>query len=148
MALAAEVNDVDDDCPKYTYPSNPASVGISSGILEIYTLSIYREQEFRYVNAQGYPVWIPGKSVYLFVVWSFLLFGLFGCSFFCCLGGVGFYFFCLGGGEGPAQTAKKTRPRPNRKKKPSDRVFVLLFGRVGVLFFFAVWAEGFFCCLG
>ena len=47
-----------------------------------------------------------GKSVF-FVVWSFLLFGLFGCFFFCGLVGGVFFFCCLGGGPGPAQTAKK-----------------------------------------
>ena len=98
-------------------------------------------------------------------------------DFFCCLGGGrAFFFYSLGGcvfmcllfgrGTGPAQTAtKKTRPRPNSQKKlttpplPSF-LFFLLFGRVGVLIFFAVWAGGvlFFtlwagaclcvCCLG
>ena len=72
-------------------------------------------------------------------------------------------FCCLGGGVGPAQTAKK-KNRPNRKNKhdpdPAERVFFLLFGRVGMfifcclggmrVYFFAVWAGGvlFFCCLG
>ena len=51
----------------------------------------------------------PGKSVFVFVVWSFLLFGLFGCYFFllfgrgrvffCCLGRGRFFFYCLGGGR-------------------------------------------------
>ena len=99
-----------------------------------------------------------GKSVCFFVVWSFLLFGLFGCYFSCCLGGGVFFFCCLGGGPGPAQAAKnKTRPRPDSKKKkkhaprpfrPCFFFFCLLFGRVGVFicllfgpgacFFFAV----------
>ena len=86
-----------------------------------------------------------GKSVYFFVVWSFLLFGLFGCHFFCCLGGGVFFFCCLGGGPGPrpnskkkharAQTEKKTRPRPFRA------CFFLLFGRVGV-FIFLLFGRG------
>ena len=52
---------------------------------------------------------LTGKSNYCFVVWSFLLFGLFGCYVFCCLGrwacsflavwagGRVFFFCCLGG---------------------------------------------------
>ena len=95
-----------------------------------------------------------GKRVYFFVVWSFLLFVLFGCYFFLLFGRWRVFFCCLGGGPGPAQTAKKNTPPPKLQKKtrpaPSERVFFLLFGRVGVFIFFAVWARGvfFFCCLG
>ena len=97
----------------------------------------------------------------------FLLFGLFRCYFFCCLGR-GVFFCCLGGVRAPPKQQKKNAP-----PLPSMLVF-LLFGRVGVSFFllfgrgacfffllfgpgacvffvFAVWAGGvvvFFCCLG
>ena len=79
-----------------------------------------------------------GKSAHFSVVWSFLLFGLFGCFIFCCLGGGFFLLFGRG------------------------RLF-FLFGRcacfifcylggVGVtVLFFAVWGGGgcfIFCCLG
>ena len=85
---------------------------------------------------------------------------------FCCLGFSGviffavwagaFFFFAVWAGAQapPKQQKKKTRPRPNSKKKrapaPSERVDFLLFGRVGVFIFLAVWAGGvfFFCCLG
>ena len=96
----------------------------------------------------------------------FLLSGLFGCfgfSVVCCLGGCLFYFCCLGGGGGPAQTAKKKkkkRPCPNSKEINTPptlpSVFVLLFGRVGVFIFLlfgrvacflAVWAECVFLLL-
>ena len=85
-----------------------------------------------------------GKSVYVFVVWSFLLFGLFGCFFFAVWSVACSFFCCLGGGPGPAQTAKKTtRPRPNSKKKKapasSGRVFFCCLGG-WVCLFFAVWA--------
>ena len=69
--------------------------------------------------------------------------------------GRGRVFCCLGGGPGPAQTAKKINtPPPKQQKKhapaPSERVFFLLFGRVGV-FIFLLFGRGaffFFCCLG
>ena len=78
-----------------------------------------------------------------------------------------FCFCCLGRGAGHAQTAKKNTPPPKQQKDkhapaPSERVFVLLFGRVGVFiflfgrvmklscFFLLFWPEGggLFCCLG
>ena len=102
-----------------------------------------------------------GKSVYFFVVWSFLLFGLFGCYFFYCLGG-GVFFLLFGRGPRPRPNSKKNTPPPKQQKKkkkkkhapaPSERVFFavwaggvfffLLFGRGRVLFF-AVWAGGVF----
>ena len=89
-----------------------------------------------------------------FCVWSFLLFGLFGCYFFCCLGRGVFFFCCLGGVPGPAQTARKKTPPPKQQKKntppPLPSVFCfLLFGR-GVVFFllFGRVRCFFFCCLG
>ena len=48
-----------------------------------------------------------GKSVYLFVVWSFLLFVLFGCFFFCCLGGGVFFFFAVWAGAKKTKQQKK-----------------------------------------
>ena len=112
--------------------------------------------------------------VLFFVVWSFLLFELFGCfSFFCCLvGGVFFFFFGLfGRGPRPRPNSKKnntpppkqekiTRPRQNSKKNtppPLPGVFFLavwaggcvcflLFGPGSVFFFFAVWAGDVFFC--
>ena len=102
-----------------------------------------------------------------FVVWAFRAVWAGACLIFC----------CLGGGGCPAQTAKnETRTRPNSTNintpstPPSVFFFLLLFGRVGVFFFFgclgvgrvfvAVWAGGgfffllfgwgacCFCCLG
>ena len=115
-----------------------------------------------------------GKSVYFFVVWSFLLFGLFGCYFVCCLGGGVFVFAVWAGAQAPPKQQKKTRPRPNSKKKtrarpnskkkhataPSELVFfcclggwvclfLLLFGRGACFFLLFGWrACSFFCCLG
>ena len=87
---------------------------------------------------------VNGKSVF-FVVWSFLLFGLFGCYFFAVWAGACF-FCCLGGGPGPAQTEKKNTPPPKQQKKkkknapaPSERVFFCCLGG---------WVCLFFCCLG
>ena len=85
---------------------------------------------------------IRGKSVYFFVVWSFLLFGLFGCCFFC----------CLGGGPGPAQTAKKKHAPAQTAKKntppPLPSVFfVFAVWAGGCVYFFAVWAGAFFFLL-
>ena len=84
-----------------------------------------------------------GKSVYFFVVWSFLLFGLFGCYFLCCLGAGVFFFAVWAGAQAPPKQQKKNTHPPKQQKKhdtaSSDR------------FFFAVWAGGcvyFFCCLG
>ena len=70
-----------------------------------------------------------GKSVHFFVVWSFLLFGLFGCYFFCCLGGgrVLFFavwagacfFFAVWAGDGSSLTypsAWLVFKRPNNKR--------------------------------
>ena len=79
-----------------------------------------------------------------------------------------FFFAVWAGAQAPPkQQKKKTRPRPNSKKKkkknapaPSERVFFLLFGRVGVFIvllcgrgpcFFLLFGRGacsFFCCLG
>ena len=79
-----------------------------------------------------------------------LLSGVFCCLcvsgvnfFFAVWAGACFIFCCLGGGTGPAQTAKKTLPRPNSTKinAPSSLPSV---------FCFAVWAGRrfcFFCCL-
>ena len=90
----------------------------------------------------------PGKSVYFFVVWSFLLFGLFG--FFFLLFGRGrvFIFAVWAGAQAPPKQQKK-----KHAPAPSERIF-LLFGRVGVFifllfgrgacFFFAVWAGAVF----
>ena len=97
-----------------------------------------------YLHPRNYSI-VGTLRVRVFIL---LLSGL-----FCCLGFSGAVFFCcLSGGPGPAQTAKekKTRPRPNSKKKkhapaPSERFF-LLFGRVGVFFFWL--GVFFFCCLG
>ena len=106
-----------------------------------------------------------GKSVYLFVVWSFWLFGLFGCYFFCCLGGGVFFFLLFGRGPRPRPNSKtKNTPPPKQQKKkhvpaPSERVFFAVWASgcvcvfavwAGGVFFFAVWAGGvfFFCCLG
>ena len=61
------------------------------------------------------------------LVWSFLLFGLFGCCFFCCLGGV--VFFLLFGRGACFFFAVWT----------GGVFFFLLFGRG---------ACSFFCCLG
>ena len=66
-----------------------------------------------------------------------------------------FFFLLFGRGPRPRPNSKKknTPPPKQQKKKhasaPSERVF-LLFERVGVFIFFAVWAGGvfFFCCLG
>ena len=97
-----------------------------------------------------------GKSVYFFVVWSFLLFGLFGCYSFCCLGGSFFFAVWAGAQAPPKQQKKKTRPRPNsktKKKTPLPSVFFFcclsgwsclffwLFGRGGV-FFFWLFGQG------
>ena len=102
------------------------------------------------------PMPFKGKSAYFFVVWSFLLFGLFGCYFFCCLGGGGF-FLLFGRGPRPRPNSKKKKhaPAQTAKKKTRPRPF-------GVCFFLAVWAGGWvyffkifgqgacplFCCLG
>ena len=84
---------------------------------------------------------LGGKSVYLFVVWSFLLFGLFV-----------FFFWLFGRGRGPRPNSKKkTRPPPKQQKKSHRpfRAFVCCLGGWAFLFFFAVWAGAcFFCCLG
>ena len=97
-----------------------------------------------------------------FVVWSVLLFGLFGCFFFAVGGGGGgalFFCCCLGRGPGPAQTAKKkhTHPPKQQKKTRSEGAgacffFCSLGGRrvlffavwAGACFFFAVWAGACF----
>ena len=116
------------------------------------------ERKMEHATATG------GKSVYVFVVWSFLLFVLFEWfMFFAVWAGVCFLFCCLGGGVGPAQTAKKKDTAQTAKNKhasdPSERVFFLLFGRVGVFSFcclgggrvFLLFGRGgrvFFCCLG
>ena len=95
---------------------------------------------------------VPVRVFILFVVWSFLLFGLFGC--FC-------FFAVWAGAWALPKQQKKTRPRPNSKKNkrapaPSDRTlscclggwaclcfllfgrgscFFLLFGRGACMFF-------------
>ena len=70
-----------------------------------------------------------GKSVYFVVVWSFLLFGPFGC-FFLLFGWGRVIFFAVWAGPGskkrtrpPAQTAKKknTPPAQTAKKKHNPR---------------------------
>ena len=113
--------------------------------------------------------------VFVFVVWSFLLFGLFGCFFLLFAWGACSFFCCLGGGLGPRPNSKKknTPPPKQQKKKhapaPSERVFFffcclggwvcLLFGReacsffccLGGVHFFLLFGPGtcfFFCCLG
>ena len=75
-----------------------------------------------------------GKSVHFFVVWSFLLFGLFGRYVFCCLGGGVFHFLLFGRGTGvhsltglPGSslsdpTTKKTKQQA-KKKKNTGSVF-------------------------
>ena len=87
-----------------------------------------------------------GKSVYFFVVWSFLLFGLFGCFFFAVWAWACFFFLLFGRGPRPRPNSKKvnTPTRPNSKTKKHARK-----GR-GRVIFFAVWAGAcsFFCCLG
>ena len=121
------------------------------------------EQQNLLKNMQRYQNPQAGKSVYFFVVWSFLLFGLFGCFCVAVWSGACSFFCCLGGGPGPAQTAKKiTHPRPNSKKKTRPRPFraclsgrggcvcFLLFGP-GSVFFFLLFGRGacsFCCCLG
>ena len=98
------------------------------------------------------------------LVWSLLLFELFGCCCFLLFGRGRVFFCCLGGGPSPAQTAKKKHaPAQTAKKKhapaPSERVFFLLFGRVGVFIFLLFGRVGvfifllfgrwsFFFCLG
>ena len=106
-----------------------------------------------------------GKSACFFVVWSFLLFGLYGCVFFAVWAGACFFFAVWAGAQAPpkqqtkkhapAQTAKKTRHRPFRA------CFFFAVWAGGCVYFFAVWAGGvlffavwaggrvlFFCCLG
>ena len=49
---------------------------------------------------------------------------------------------------GPAQTAKKTRPRPNSKKINTPPTLPSVFFAVWAgsrVYVFAVWAGGFFC---
>ena len=82
--------------------------------------------------------------MYFFVVWFFVLFEFFGCSFFA----------VWAGAWAPPKQQKKTRPRPNSKKinttPPLPSVFFLLFGRVDV-FIFLLFGPGacfFFRCLG
>ena len=90
-----------------------------------------------------------------------MLFGLFGCSFFCCLGGDVFFFVFLllfgrGRGRGARPNSKnKSSHRPNSKNINTPRPFrACCFFAVwagGRVYFFAVWAGGrdcFVCCFG
>ena len=49
----------------------------------------------------------PGKSVYFFVVWSFLLFGLFGCFFLLFGRGRVLFFAVWAGAQAPPKRQKK-----------------------------------------
>ena len=96
-----------------------------------------------------------GKSVHFFVVWSFLLFGLFGCHFFLLFARGRVLFFAVwAGAQAPPKQKNKNTPPPEQKKKnapaPSERVVFFAVWAGGCVYLFAVWAEVafFFFCLG